>query len=1071
MNDFFITKIVLVLLLALFGVQVVEAQNREVNFQHSTLDEALQQAREQDKLIFIDCYTSWCGPCKMMAKTVFTLDSVADFVNQSFIPLKLDMEVGEGPEVGKRYAVQAYPTYLFLNGKGELIYKFVGGMKGDRFIDSARVALEPANRFRLMNERYASGNYDDAFMRDFIRLKFKVSEFEEAVSLADQYFNKLSPDERALPENWMLFGESSFSSRIAYSNSRNLNYLVEHWAYFKGQVDDSLLYGRISDNFVQITANTFNGRYFRDNGRNCADFDAFKIRIKRVEGLVDRPALLVLMDVAKAVCVSDTALALQLLTDHVSDFSAANQKALFDFFGFYLNADQIRTHVVYELMRRIVLCNRNPNLVGLMKYYMNDADPNVERYDVPNLENKIGSTTIIPFFHPEKQVCYFGWTEPGGKSEFKSYEAGKGTRSIYNKMIIDSLLLAEGIDTSWVSLYPSFDEQGLVASFTAGGQRFAYDSERKSIEKIPEKQFPPVLWGLSPDKKFELFEQNYNLFSRNLGDSSIVQLTNDGEAKAAYQLSEVKWISDSKFVISKNDTRGVRQMSVINSTTQPYPTTINYDFQLPGDQTIDRTEVYIGDVAKGEIQQVDVERWEGQQLYPVRADEVNDRFYFMRIKRTRKEIELCYIDRSGECKGLVHEVCEPVFNEMKFACKILNKGEDILFWSDRTGWGHYYRYDKDGKLKNSLGTGNWTAGRIAGFDQKTQQVFYSCYEREKGINPNYKLLYRVDLDGKNAKLLTPENADHNVFVNISGNMLIDNYSRIDTAPRIIARTCSGNLLDTVATPDIQPLLDYGWKFPEQFTVKAADGKTDLYGIIWKPFDFDPNEKYPVVSQVYPGPFTETVWTNFTVLDRYNNTALAQRGVIVVCMGHRGSAPHRGKAYSSYGHGNLRDYPIADDKYGLEQLARRYNFIDSTRVGIVGHSGGALMSVVAMCTYPDFYKVAVASSGNYDNYIYHRNWGEYYQGIGEDNSFSVKTAMELALNLKGKLLLATGESDINVNPANTYRMVDALIKAEKDFDLLVLPGQGHHFEGPYKTYFENRKRDYFTKYLINRHSGN
>jgi dipeptidyl aminopeptidase/acylaminoacyl peptidase len=241
--------------------------------------------------------------------------------------------------------------------------------------------------------------------------------------------------------------------------------------------------------------------------------------------------------------------------------------------------------------------------------------------------------------------------------------------------------------------------------------------------------------------------------------------------------------------------------------------------------------------------------------------------------------------------------------------------------------------------------------------------------------------------------------------------------------------------------------------------------------MWKPFDLDPNKKYPVISQVYPGPQTETVWSDFTVLDRYNNTALAQRGFIVVCMGHRGASPTRGKAYASYGYGNLRDYPIDDDRYGLQQPASRYTFIDSTRVGIVGHSGGALMSLVAMCTYPDFYKVAIASSGNYDNYIYHRNWGEYYQGIGEDNSFSVKTAMELAPNLKGKLLLVTGESDKNVNPSNTYRMLDALIKANKNFDMLVLPGQDHHYEGVYKAYFERKKRDYFSKYLLNRSADN
>ena len=171
------------------------------------------------------------------------------------------------------------------------------------------------------------------------------------------------------------------------------------------------------------------------------------------------------------------------------------------------------------------------------------------------------------------------------------------------------------------------------------------------------------------------------------------------------------------------------------------------------------------------------------------------------------------------------------------------------------------------------------------------------------------------------------------------------------------RDGNGRLLTVLEEADVSKLLEYGWKFPEQFTVKAADGKTDLYGIMWKPYDFDPSKKYPIVSQVYPGPQTETVWTDFTVLDRYNNTALAQRGIIVVCFGHRGGSPFRDKAYATYGYGNLRDYALADDKYGIEQLGREYAFIDTNRVGIFGHSGGGMMAFAAICTYPDFYKVA------------------------------------------------------------------------------------------------------------------
>ena len=245
---------------------------------------------------------------------------------------------------------------------------------------------------------------------------------------------------------------------------------------------------------------------------------------------------------------------------------------------------------------------------------------------------------------------------------------------------------------------------------------------------------------------------------------------------------------------------------------------------------------------------------------------------------------------------------------------------------------------------------------------------------------------------------------------------------------------------------------------------AADGITPLYGIMWKPYNFDPSKKYPIISQVYPGPFTETVWNDFTVFDKYHNGALAQRGFIVVVFGHRGSSPYRSKAYNTYGYGNLRDYPLADDVAGLRDLFHQYSFIDSTRVGIMGHSGGAMMAATALMTYPDFYKAAVASSGNYDNRIYNRTWGENYQGIDENGHFEVKTVMELAPRLKGKLFIATGDRDQNVHPAHTQRLVEALIQANKDFDLLILPGQEHHYDFKHEQYFERRKRDFFERAL-------
>ena len=284
----------------------------------------------------------------------------------------------------------------------------------------------------------------------------------------------------------------------------------------------------------------------------------------------------------------------------------------------------------------------------------------------------------------------------------------------------------------------------------------------------------------------------------------------------------------------------------------------------------------------------------------------------------------------------------------------------------------------------------------------------------------------------------------------------------------------------MAKPDLKPVYEAGWRKPERFTVKAADGITDLYGVMWKPADFDSTKCYPIISCVYPGPYFEFVPTAF-ILDNSYCTRIAQLGFIVITVGHRGGSPMRGKVYHRFGYGNMRDYPLADDKAAIEQLAQKYPFINGKKVGIYGHSGGGFMAAAAICTYPDFYTAAVSCSGNHDNNIYNRGWAECYHGVKEtvktvkdstgvehkDYSYSCKipTNMEIAKNLKGHLLLVTGDMDHNVHPANTYRMVDALIKAGKNFDLIVLPGSGHGYSGDSEKFFEHKMWNYFAKYLL------
>lgn len=341
------------------------------------------------------------------------------------------------------------------------------------------------------------------------------------------------------------------------------------------------------------------------------------------------------------------------------------------------------------------------------------------------------------------------------------------------------------------------------------------------------------------------------------------------------------------------------------------------------------------------------------------------------------------------------------------------------------------------------------------------------------------MLYKVDFDKDKVTPLSIEDGQHRTTFLKSKRYYIDAYSRVDKEPVIVLKDNNGKLIMELAKPDLDAAYKAGWRKPERFVVKAADNQTDLYGVMWKPGDFDPKKKYPIISVVYPGPYFGFVPTNFALEDGYA-TRLAQLGFIVIQVGHRGDSPMRGKAYHRYGYGNMRDYPLADDKYAIEQLIERHSYIDEDNIGIYGYSGGGFMATAALCTYPDFYKAAVGSSGNHDNNIYNRGWGECYNGVREieteqtdslgnvtkeyEYKFYVKSNAELAKNLKGHLLLTTGDMDKNVNPAHTYRMAQALIDAGKDFEMLVIPGAGHGY-GSAETYFERKMQRFFAKYLL------
>ncbi|MFO0841428.1 MAG: prolyl oligopeptidase family serine peptidase [Gemmataceae bacterium] len=634
----------------------------------------------------------------------------------------------------------------------------------------------------------------------------------------------------------------------------------------------------------------------------------------------------------------------------------------------------------------------------------------------------------------------------------------------------------------------------------------------------------------SPDKKSVLLTKGHNLYLAEAGkEKDAVALSKDGTEDYGFFLSQgfgmgggggrgrgfgppgatptlqraTTWAKDSNhFFTYRQDKRGVQELFVINSLATPRPTLEKYPYPMPGEDAIRKTELHVGSREAKALRRV-APKWRDESYQDLHWGKGPNELRFVRRDRLLRNLELCSLNiDTGECKALLSEGFENAHLEYQ-PPRYLDETSELIWWSERTGWAHFYLYDRDGKPKNAITSGQFRASRIVHLDEKERRMWFLGNARERGENVYYQHLYSVKLDGSDLRLHDPGDANHLSALSPTRKFLVDNASRIDKAPESCVRDAAGAKVMDLERADLSRLQEYGWRLPETFSVKAADGVTDLFGNMWKPFDFNPNRKYPIIAYVYPGPQQEGVTHTFSAFS--SNMQLAQLGFVVIAVGHRGGAPTRSKAYASYGYFNLRDYGLEDKKSAIEQLAARHPWIDLGKVGIFGHSGGGFMSAAALLQKPynEFFKAAVASAGNHDNNIYNNSWSERYHGLKEvpikeeakqadkaklaagekekakeatpaappvpplpKSKFEIKvpTNAELAANLKGRLLLVHGELDNNVHPANTMRLVDALIKANKRFDMLLLPATRHGF-GSYQAYFQQRMWEFFAEHLI------
>jgi len=597
----------------------------------------------------------------------------------------------------------------------------------------------------------------------------------------------------------------------------------------------------------------------------------------------------------------------------------------------------------------------------------------------------------------------------------------------------------------------------------------------------------------SPDGRKTAFIRDWNLWVRDTTSGTETPLTTDGARDFGYATDNagwtrserpiVAWSPDSKKIATfQQDQRHVGEMYLVD-TRVGHPTLQAWKYPLPGDKIVTMIQPVVVDLDTHRIIRLQMDpdqhrstlcddvACRGGDWADMQWSEDGGRVAFVSTSREHTFEQLRVADAATGAVRTVMEERVATFFESgngRVNWRFLPASNEIIWFSERENWGHLYLYDlQTGRPKQAITTGDWNVTQLLHVDEKNRLLYFTAVGREPGRDPYFRHLYRAGFDGRGMELLTPEDADHDVSMSHSGRYFVDVFSTPEVPPAAVLKDADGRTVLALEQGDISRLLAAGWKPPIPFTVKARDGVTDLYGLMYKPTDLDATKRYPIVNHIYPGPQTGSVGSRQFSPARGDAQALAELGFVVVEIDGMGT-PWRSKKFHEAYYGNMGDNTLSDQVGGMKQLAARYPWIDLDRAGIYGHSGGGYAAAGAMFRYPDFFKVGISEAGNHDNRSYEDDWGEKWQGLLQSHpdgttSYDNQANQLVAKNLKGKLLLAHGTLDANVPPYNTLLVVDALIKANKDFDLLLLPNRGHGFGN--EPYMVRRRWDYFVRHLL------
>ncbi|MDT8401408.1 MAG: DPP IV N-terminal domain-containing protein [Bacteroidales bacterium] len=638
----------------------------------------------------------------------------------------------------------------------------------------------------------------------------------------------------------------------------------------------------------------------------------------------------------------------------------------------------------------------------------------------------------------------------------------------------------------------NFSEDLSSLSFTVEGIDYEYDIDNNILNKKTGENYDVRNAVLSPDNTKAAFIRDYNLWIRDMNTGRETQLTTDGIKDFGYATNNAGWTRretpvllwspDSRMIATfQHNGRGVGEM-YLASTKVGHPEPEIWKYPLPEDSVIFRIHRVVIHVDKKEVVRLKMEADQhrstitdhiatgGSQFADVEWSPDGSLLAFVSTSRDHKNGILRVADPfTGDVRSVLEET-EDTFFESGFSMinwHILPETNEFIWYSQKSNWGHLYLHDLEtGELKNAITEGEWRVLDVLHIDRENKRIYFTGAGREPG-DPYFRYLYSVKTDGSELKLHTPDSATHSISMSPGGSYFVDSYSSpVDPPVALLKSTMEDKSLE-LEKADISDLIAEGWVPPVPFSVKARDGETDLYGLMFKPSDFDESKKYPIVNYIYPGPQSSSVRSMDFYASRGDNQAIAELGFIVVAINAMGT-PMRSKSFHEAYYGNMGDNGLPDQITGMKQLAERYKWIDIDKVGIYGSSGGGFASTDAILRYPDFFKVAVSCAGNHDNRNYEDDWGEKWQGLLEEypdgtTNYDNQANQLLAGNLKGKLLLAHGTMDTNVPYYNTLLVVNELIAANKDFDLILFPNRGHGFSN--EPYMMRKRWDYFVEHLM------